>query len=178
MRSSTHILVVAALVALTVAGCGSSSQQVPASQEAAHVTKVSDKQAASKPTQFVQTARPAKKYPFKVTVVADPQKPSAVTITVTNLTAQPVGPLTVDFIGAADGTGVQPVNVTSSDNQKLSPQLASSSSKAFGKKVLPPQGVYTVHALYPDQIGTICVQANATLINQRDLTPLNGASSC
>jgi hypothetical protein len=149
---------------------------VNTSTEVAHVKKVSDHTTAHKPAQFIKTAPPAKKYPFKVTSVTNPSEPGAVTITVANISNTPTGPLAVVFGGYLGGNGVQPApQIETSDHQKLADGLKNTISKGFGVKVLEPGASYTVKVYYPE--GT-CVQANARLLRQPDLTPLNDVSSC
>jgi uncharacterized lipoprotein YmbA len=172
MRRTTFILIVA-IVATLLAGCGSSSQT--ASQEVAQV-KVSDKTTpAHKPAQFIKTAPESKKYPFTVTSVTDPAEAGKVMVTVTNVSAQPAGPLLINFGGNLGHEDVQPVQIETSDHQKLSSALKKSAGKGIVVKVLEPNASYTIKAYYPE--GT-CVQANAILLRQQDLTPFKYASNC
>jgi hypothetical protein len=171
------ITLIMALAATILVGCGSNSPSTSTSAEVTHVKQVSDKTPAKKQAQqFITTAPKSKKYPFKIISVNNPSVPGAVTITVTNVSNQPAGPLIVQFGGSYNGTGVQPSpNIETSDHQKLADGFKSTTSKAFGVKVLEPNASYTVKAFY--QEGT-CVQANARLLKQPELTPFHDVSSC
>jgi hypothetical protein len=98
-----------------------------------HVKQVSDKTPAKKQAQqFITTAPKSKKYPFKIISVNNPSVPGAVTITVTNVSNQPAGPLIVQFGGSYNGTGVQPSpNIETSDHQKLADGFKSTTSQGL-----------------------------------------------
>jgi PBP1b-binding outer membrane lipoprotein LpoB len=175
VRHSTITLIVA-LTATFFAGCGSSPSTVNTSQEVAHVKPVSDQKPAKKPAQFNKTAPKSEKYPFEVTSKNDTSEAGKVTITVTNTTNQPAGPLDIEFNGRLGGQDVNSApQIETSDHRKVDPGLKNSVAKLFYVKVLEPGASYTIRTYYPE--GT-CVQAIARLLNQPNLNPALGASSC